>query len=152
MIKMSVRIGFIWFLSALLGLVACGPEFVSVESVAADSVIIYQREGGFTGGTQKWTIHPDGRVQQDPGENQLTVSPDRVIDLLAMTAGAGFSDMQDSYIPDDNCCDQYTYTITIKSGDLERTVQTSDGSDHPEQLTAVLVAIEDLISAAEPLE
>ena len=69
-----------------------------------------------------------------------------------MTAEAGFSDLQDSYIPESDCCDQYTYTITIKIGEQEKTVQTSDGSDHPEQLTAVLVAIEDLISAAETLE
>jgi hypothetical protein len=149
---MNSRIWFIWFVSGLLGLAACGPDIASEKGIATDIVIVYQRAGGFSGITQEWTIHPDGRVQQDPGENQLAVSPNRVIDLLAMTADAGFSDLQDSYIPEGNCCDQYTYTITVKIGDQEKSIQTSDGSDHPEQLTAVLVAIEDLISAAEPLE
>ena len=61
---MNIRIWFIWFLSGLLGLVACGPDVTAVKGVATDIVIVYQREGGFTGITQEWTIHPDGRVQQ----------------------------------------------------------------------------------------
>jgi len=149
---MNIRIWLIWLLSGLLGLVACGPDVTALKDVATDIEIVYQREGGFTGGTQEWTIHPDGRVQQDPGENQLAVPPNRVIDLLAIIAEAGFSDLQDSYIPESNCCDQYTYTITVKIGEQEKSIQTSDASDHPKQLTTVLVAIEDLISAAEPLE
>jgi hypothetical protein len=149
---MNIRIWFIWLLTGLLGLVACGPQATAVQGVATDIVIIYQREGGFTGITQVWTIYPDGSILSDPGQNELAIPPERVIDLLAITAEAGFSDMQDSYIPEGNCCDQYTYTITVKLGDQEKSVQTSDGSAHPEQLTVVLAAIEELISMAEAVE
>jgi hypothetical protein len=54
---MNIRIWFIWLLTGLLGLVACGPQATAVQGVATDIVIIYQREGGFTGITQVWTIY-----------------------------------------------------------------------------------------------
>ncbi len=141
----------ILLLVGLLGLAACRTGDPAVRGVAADIEITYQREGGIAGISQKWVIFPNGRVI-GPGEQELAVPPEEVIALLAKASAIETSSLQESYISEDACCDQFTYTIIVKVGEQETVVQTSDGAEQPEQLASLLMDIEELISKAEPLE
>ena len=142
-----------WFLFIIVVLLttACGPAVRSVSGVSTDIVIIYQREGGFAGTSQEWVIYPDGSIEA-PGEQELTADRDDTSALLALTADDEISDLDDSYVPQDDCCDKYIYTITIKVGDQEKTIRSSDGADQPEELTDLLAAIEELIAKAATVE
>ena len=142
-----------WFLFIIVVLLttACGPAIRSVSGVSTDIVIIYQREGGFAGTSQEWVIHPDGSIEA-PGERELAADPDDTSALLALTTDDEISDLGDSYVPQDDCCDKYFYTITIKVGDQEKTIRSSDGADQPEELTDLLAAIEELIAKAASVE
>lgn len=132
-------------------LAACGSESSSVEGVSTDIEIIYRREGGIAGITQEWTIFPDGRIV-GPGDQEMQVPAEEVMLLLANLKEIESLPVQESYVGDDACCDQFIYTITFKVDNQTTTVQTSDGADHPEEVSLLLANIEDLIAQAEPIE
>ena len=151
LVVQGVATHIILLLVALLGLAACRPDEASSRAVSTDIVLTYQREGGIAGITQEWVIYPDGHII-GPGDQEMKVPPQEVIALLAEAAEIESSSLQESYIPEDACCDQFTYTITIKVGDQETTIQTSDGAEQPEQLTFLLTSIEELLAQAEPIQ
>ena len=148
---MRIKARFIWLLLGLLGLAACGPDAAPVKGVSTDIVITYQRQGGVAGITQEWVIYPDGKII-GPGGQEMKVPPQEVIALLAKAAEIESSSLKESYVPDNNCCDQFIYTIIVKVGDQETKVRTSDGAEQPEQLTSFLTGIEELLSQAEPIK
>lgn len=142
---------FIWLLIGLLGLAACGPDAAPVRGVSTDIEITYKRQGGIAGITQEWIIYPDGRIIGSEGQ-ELKVPPEQVISLLAEASEIDSSTLQESYVPDNACCDQFIYTIVVKVGDQETMLQTSDGAEQPEQVTSFIISIENLISQAEPIK
>jgi len=148
---MRLKAQLIWLLLGLLGLAACGPDAAPVKGVSTDIKITYQRQGGVTGITQEWEIYPDGRIVGSGGQ-ELQVPPQQVISLLAEAAQLQSSSLQDTYVSDDACCDQFIYTVIVQVGDQETMIQTSDTAEQPEQLTSLLTGIEDLISNAEPIK
>lgn len=134
----------------LLG-AACNPAVRSESIATADDVIIYQREGGFAGLSQEWTIYSDGTVYA-PGEQELAADPDDIAELLSLSTSAEVSALDGSYVPKDNCCDKNIYTVTITDGDQEKTIRTTDDAQQPEELTELLAAIEELIANASTAE
>jgi hypothetical protein len=143
--NMQIKAHFVWLLLGLLGLAACSPDTAPVRGVSTDIMITYQREGGVAGITQEWVIYSDGKII-GPGRQEMKVPPQEVIALLTKAAELESSSLNESYVPDNACCDQFVYTIIFKVGDQETMVRTSDGADQPEQLTSLLTSIEDLLS------
>ena len=130
----------------LLG-VACQPaaQPESAEgSLPEDAVVIYGRSGGFAGLQQEWTIHPDGRVIL-PNGSEKQADPAQAQAVFEAIQSANFRSLDAAYLPEQTCCDLFTYTITVQTGSDSQTITTMDGANEPESLTAVFQAIDDLI-------
>lgn len=128
---------------------ACQPVWPSEEvesSLPGDTIIIYSRSGGFAGLQQEWTIYPDGRIDMPDG-TQKQVDASQVQTLLDTIQTANFFEMSESYIPLDNCCDRFTYSITVQIDGQSKIVTTiDDAPKQPEQLTTILDAINSLLN------
>ena len=150
--------GKIWLIALVLTLsllAACAPadkkdeEDVRYSNIQVDTVIIYKREGGFTGISQEWVIHMDGAVE-GPGEQELAVPPDEVRELVEKGVDSDFESLAAETANTETCCDQMTYTLTVVSGDEEWSLITTDTADQPKEVTEVFIMAQTLIAEAEP--
>lgn len=146
----------LWFSTLFLIvslLVACAPISDRNKShqanVAVETVIIYEREGGIAGISQEWVIHLDGTIDA-PGDQKLTVPPEDVQEIVEAGAESDISSLTSESSTPDACCDQFTYTITMVSGDKEWQLMTTDTAEQPEEVSELFIMIEALIAAAEP--
>lgn len=115
----------------------------------ANAALIFQRSGGFAGLDQQWIIYTDGRIDLPDGA-QKQVDAGQVQTLLDTIQAANFFEMNESYVPLDNCCDRFTYSITVQMDGQSKTVTTiDDAPKQPEQLTTVMNAINLLLSELE---
>jgi hypothetical protein len=100
------------------------------QAASPEISISYHRSGGFSGADDTWTIATDGAVShqgQMPGTpEQLTAA--QMAELAAAVRAADFMSLEDSYVPQDTCCDRYLYEITVTIGGHSKTVRTSDAS------------------------
>jgi hypothetical protein len=132
----------------LLFAVACTPIFQSGEMgsvLSEETVIVYGRSGGFAGLQQEWTIHADGRIDLPDGSRKQ-VDAARVQSLFDTIQTANLQTLNESYLPENDCCDLFTYTLTVQTGSNTQTITTMDGaSNMPEELTAVFQTIDQLI-------
>ena len=114
------------------------------EKDDSEALIIYRRSGGFAGVEEEWRIYADGRIEGPEGSQQG--DPAQVQALLAQMTTSDFNSLADSYVPLDNCCDRFTYAITLQLEDGTKTVQTTDDiPDQPEQLTQILDSLNNLL-------
>ncbi len=151
---MKITLTKTWFTLIILILLvpACRPKTTRTQSQAtADMVIIYQREGGFAGLAEQWTIHPGGSISA-PREQELEGDEDETTTVFTLAASEETEKLEASYVPDDNCCDKFIYTITIQTGDEEQIIETSDDVQQPQHLTDLMTAIDNLIAGADALE
>ncbi|MEJ2747869.1 MAG: hypothetical protein P8183_08160, partial [Anaerolineae bacterium] len=100
-----------------------------MEAVPAGAVLVFHRTGGFAGVDQRWVVYADGRIDMPDG-TQKQVDASQVQALLDTVQTANFFDLNDSYVPLDNCCDRFTYSITVQLDGQVKTVNTID--DAPE--------------------
>ncbi len=142
---------YLFLVLGVLVLVACNAKDTPASGISEDTSLTYQREGGVTGINQEWTIYPNGRIIAPDGQ-EMQVSQEATADVLSRSAAIESADLSKSYVADDECCDQFFYTIIIKVGDQETTLHTSDGANHPESITLLIEEIERLIATAEPVE
>ena len=140
-----------WVLLALLALapllLGCGPASNSQSAGDPDVTIIYRRSGGIMGTSQEWVIHMDGRIEA-PGELQMHVDTKDIEAIMAQSSAIEPPTSTPEPAP---CCDQFTYSITIVSGDQETSFTTSDGASAEGEHMAMFAAVEALINAADPL-
>ncbi len=123
------------------------PEPASEE--VADVLVVFERSGGYAGLLQQWTIYTDGRIDMPDG-SQKQVGTEQIEALLAAIQSANVFALNDSYIPADSCCDQFSYTITMHLDDGVKRIDTIDNAPkQPEQVTAVLNTINNLLSTAK---
>jgi hypothetical protein len=113
------------------------------------AVIIFRRSGGIAGVDEPWKIYPDGRIE-GPDNQQQQVEPAKVQALLEMIQNAGFFELDNSYLARNNCCDRFTYEITVQLEDKIKTVTAGEASPaQPEQLSKVIGAINELLIASK---
>lgn len=119
---------------------------------AGDIVIIYERDGGFAGTHHVWRFYADGHVEaQSEKETTRARLPDEVLDNAAQRIVAnGFLDLSDEYVPDNRCCDRFTYRLTVIRDGTPKSVTTMDGAVQPPALAEALVVVQDLIRRAAP--
>lgn len=137
-------------LASLLVGCAAGEDADRRESLAIEAVIIYEREGGFAGISQEWVIHLDGSID-GPGEQQLTVPPEEVEDLVETTLDAEIESLASEMATPDACCDQFTYTLTFIAGNEEWTLVMTDTSEPPDEVSELFTLTEELIADAQPV-
>jgi hypothetical protein len=112
-------------------------------------ILTFQRSGGFAGMSQQWTVYGDGRIEMPDG-SEKQADPKQLQTILDAAQTADFFTLNDSYVPEESCCDQFLYDITIQLDGQNKTIQVTDAdSEQPEQVTAVLNAINKLIETVE---
>ena len=109
-------------------------------------LMVLQRSGGIAGIEEQWVIFVDGRVEGSGGRGKSLNSEELEV-LRTIIEASGFSEMADNYMPLDACCDLFTYSITVNTGDGQsKTVTTIDGSSkQPEELTEILNVISQVL-------
>ncbi len=117
--------------------------------IAMDTIIIYEREGGFAGMSQEWVIHMDGTIE-GPGDEQLAVPPEEVLEVVETGVESEIATLAPALSTPDACCDQFIYTITVISGDAEWSFVTSDSAQQPQEVSELFFMVQRLIAGAEP--
>ena len=134
-------------------LAACAPAGENdddrISNIHVDTVIIYEREGGFTGISQEWVIHLDGTIE-GPGEQQLAVPPEDVLEFVETGVESDFEALAAESADHDACCDQLTYTLTVVSDDEVWSLRTTDSAEQPREVSELFIMVEALIADAEP--
>jgi len=153
--SVSFKMSLIVVLALLIGCAPAGASTVSTPEATrtfptpdAQSVdepfIVYHRSGGFDGGDDTWVIAMDGQVTytgHGAGES-LQLSNKQTNALLAAVRAADFMSLDESYVPDNTCCDRFLYEITITLDGQTKTVRTLDAApDQPERLTQLIDAL-----------
>jgi hypothetical protein len=151
------------FITLLLILAACQPTDGTLDSSRSsptipkdfpgEAVIVYKRSGGIAGTHGVWLIYADGRleVSSRPEETtQMQLPSGAVEHALQRIAEAGFFDLKGNYVPLDQCCDRFTYELTVNYEGRVNTVTTMDGAEQPTALVEALAVVNDLIQEAEP--
>lgn len=117
----------------------------------AHVIIVYERSGGIAGRRDTWRFYSDGRIEALSADK-----PARELELPASTVQAAFdtlsaklADLEDSYLPLNECCDLYTYRLTIIQTSKVKSVVTMDGATRPPALAEAMVLVNDLIQQAQ---
>lgn len=106
-----------------------------------DGVLIFEKSGGIAGIQEGYVIHEDGRILQVNGE-PLESQPDLAPRLFADVADLGFYEMRSSYVPEDTCCDRFTYIISVQDDGRTHNVTTiDDAPDEPVELRQLIAKI-----------
>jgi hypothetical protein len=111
------------------------------------AVLIYTRRGGLKGigpSDREWRFYGDGRVVGSDGPS-WQIEPATIENLVTEIMASGFQDLENSYIPEDTCCDRATHVIVIQTAEETYTVETLDGADMPESLEDSLQKINDFL-------
>ncbi len=115
--------------------------------------VTYHRSGGLAGRDDTWTISADGTVShqgQTTGTPQQ-LTPAQMAELAAAIRAANFMSLEDSYVPQDTCCDRYQYEITVTIGGHPKTVRTIDASPTaPAELTGLVDTLNRLVATPAP--
>ena len=114
--------------------------------------IVYHRSGGIAGADDTWKISVDGTVThqgQMPGTPEQ-LSPAQMAELTAAIRAANFMSLEDSYVPQNTCCDRYMYEITVTLGGQSKTVSTIDASPTaPAELNQLIDTLNQLLLPAK---
>lgn len=106
-------------------------------AVFPNPIIVYQREGGITGKSAKWTIYPTGRIVTGEG-TAWQVPADQVKPLFDLVESPDFQNLKNSYPAANVCNDCYTHTLTVYHQGAPKTVTFVEGADLPEALQQLL--------------
>jgi hypothetical protein len=109
-------------------------------AVFPNTIIVFQREGGFAGRSDKWTIYPTGRIVAGDG-TEWQVPAEQVKPLFDLVESAEFWDLSEKYPATGACADCYTYTLTVYQEGKTKTVTFTDAADLPPVLRQTLASI-----------
>jgi hypothetical protein len=106
-------------------------------AVFPETIIVYQREGGFAGTSDKWTIYPTGRIMGGDG-TEWQVPPEQVAPLFKLVEAPGFASLNEKHAPAGTCNDCYTHTLTVYGQGEPQTVTFVEGAELPAPLQQML--------------
>ena len=115
--------------------------------------LVYHRTGGLIGVNDTWTVTADGTVSY---QGQLSSTPQlldmaQMAELTAAVRAANFMSLEDSYVPENDCCDRYTHEITVSLAGQTKTVRTVDSSPtEPVGLTQLIQTLNRLLVTPPP--
>lgn len=108
-----------------------------VATVLPEIFIVYQREGGFAGTSDKWTIYPTGHIVAGDG-TEWQVPAEQVAPLFELVESPAFGKLDEKYVPAGTCNDCYTYKLTVYGPGEPQSVTFVDGADIPPIVQQVL--------------
>lgn len=107
--------------------------------------ILYLREGGFAGVSERLEVHGDGRTTLSFGASapvSAELPADRLAALRGIVHSSEFRALARSYVPQETCCDRRLHTFVVRQEQGEQTVETLDGAPHPEVLSRALAEVD----------
>jgi len=116
-------------LIALCGVAALAPEppAAAATPILATTIVL-EREGGFAGTRDSFAV--DGATAGGQRPRRMASSP-------------AFRRLRSSYLPDNPCCDRYSYRLTVTyRGDYRKRVATVQGTAAPRILWDVIAEVE----------
>ena len=109
-------------------------------AVYPNTIIVYQREGGFAGTSDKWTIYPTGRIVAADGA-AWQVPAEQVEPLFASVQSSAFASLATAKPATKPCADCYTHTVTVFGPGAPQTVTFTDGTHLPAPLPQILAEV-----------
>jgi len=111
--------------------------------------IVFRRSGGLMGVSESWVIYEDGRVtyqEEIKGESATgEIEAQELAGLLGLIEETGFFSFSDSYMPQNICCDRFSYEITVFKDGRGKRVTTMDGAEAPEGLWTIIGELNKLL-------
>lgn len=156
-------------LVALLGLVACGaqaptgaqtndyggtpvqPAASTAQSSPSNQVIAtLQRSGGIAGKTETFVVQGNGTVSVGLASRQAEGGAEAAADLANRLAATGIYDVAPGkYMPENTCCDRYTYDLTLVKDGQKYHYVTMDGTENaPPALLETISLIQQYVASA----
>src|SRR6185369_4958996 len=87
------------------------------------------QSGGVAGVNQTYTLKPDGSVDTGKGVKQADGGAAAAATLASKIAATGiYGVAPDKYLPASQCCDRFTYEITLTIGGKSYSYTTMDGT------------------------
>lgn len=152
---------FLWGILIVLAVTGCSVETAhapetqieptstaaSTPTVSPNTAVVFKRSGGLAGLNEQWTIFTNGRVETNTA-TQPQLSAEDVSQLLSSLATTGFFELDNTYLPDDTCCDRFLYEITAVQETTFHSVTTLENTpDMPEALQQSLRLVQNLLFA-----
>jgi hypothetical protein len=122
---------------ALMTLAACG----NGPAELSGSI---RMTGGIAAIDATWSLDSDGTVTTPDGSTGV-MSEENVARLRGLIESSHFFDLAADQMPEDTCCDRFTYEITFKEGKTTHTVNTMDASDAPPPLSELVDLFRELV-------
>jgi hypothetical protein len=125
-------------LPALLAPVACAHSAPAGPGpVAASVAVTFVVEGGIAGSSERLEVAPDGSLalfdhDRRVGTGQL--APQVLERLQGLVQSGAFRDLEPRYVPENPCCDRFSYTVRVVRTGGEQSVSTIEGADWPAPL------------------
>jgi len=132
--------------------VATKPILLPVKTPLSEGspLIAFRRSGGLAGVSESWAIYEDGQVvyqEEMKGESAAgEIEAQELAGLLALIEGTGFFSFSDSYMPQNICCDRFSYGITVFKDGQSKRVTTMDGAEAPEGLWTIIGELNRLLA------
>ncbi|MFH1104136.1 MAG: protealysin inhibitor emfourin [Actinomycetota bacterium] len=120
--------------------VACGDDSTTATTtpvVPSPLVGTLHISGGLEGTDELWQLAGNGSVT-GPNNETGRISDADLTAINDALVFAGFFGLDAQYMPEDTCCDRFTYTISITDGEQSNTVTTIDAADAPDSLFALI--------------
>ena len=114
-------------------------------AVFPDTIIVYQREGGIAGKSEKWTFYHTGRVVTGDG-TEWQVPADQVKPLFDLAESPDYWKLKDDYPAEGTCADCYQHSLTVFQKGETKTVTFVEGAGLPTNLQQMLSEINQLIT------
>ncbi|MFQ6000316.1 MAG: hypothetical protein ACE5LG_01445 [Anaerolineae bacterium] len=126
------------------------PVPMKIPLPEGNPLIVFRRSGGLAGVSESWFIYEDGRVvyqEEMKGESATgEIEAQELAGLLALIEETGFFSFSDSYLPQNICCDRFSYGITVFKDGQSKTVTTVDGAEAPEGLWTIIGELNELLA------
>jgi hypothetical protein len=106
-------------------------------AVFPETIIVYQRTGGFAGTSDKWTIYQTGRIVAGDGA-EWQVPAEQVAPLFKLVEAPDFASLSAKYAPAGTCNDCFTHTLMVYGPGEPQSVTFVDGADLPPYLQQLL--------------
>ena len=128
--------------------IACADPETSGTTTAPEPISgTIHVSGGIAGIDETWSLAADGTVI-GPNAQTGRISDADLAALRAAITAAGFFDLDAEYLPDDTCCDRFTYVLSLTVADRTNTVTTIDAAEAPQTLFALIGTFRGALSAA----
>ena len=114
-------------------------------AIFPNTIIVYQREGGIAGESQKWTFYSTGRIVAGDG-TEWQVPADQVKPLFELAESPDFGNLSDNYPAAGTCADCYTHTLTVFGPSDPQTVTFTEGANAPAPLPQMLDEINQVLA------